>query len=80
MVDSRKSWRVCLFEENHGSPAVSKVPIYSTELVVIRVNETKLTLGNAFILDLFALGGENESKYNARNPFLGLRAETWPVS
>ena len=32
-VDSRKSWRVCLFEENHGSPAVLKVPIYSTELV-----------------------------------------------
>ena len=40
------------------------------------VNETKLTLGNAFILDLFALGGEKESKYNKRTPFLGLRAET----
>ena len=34
-VDSRKSWRVCLFEENHCSPAVLKVPIYSTELVAI---------------------------------------------
>ena len=34
-VDSRKSWRVCLFEENHCSPAVSKVPIYFTEQVAI---------------------------------------------
>ena len=30
-----KGWRVCLSEENHGSPAVLKVPIYSTELVAI---------------------------------------------
>ena len=42
----------------------------------LRVNETKLTLRNAFVLDLFALGGEKESKYNERTPFLGLRAET----
>ena len=35
----------------------------------LRVNETKLTLRNAFILDLFALGGEKESKYNERTPF-----------
>ena len=42
----------------------------------LRVNETKLTLRSAFILDLFALGGEKESKYNERTPFLGLRAET----
>ena len=34
-VDSRKSWRVCLFEENHCSPAVLKVAIYSTEQVAI---------------------------------------------
>ena len=34
-VDSRKSWRVCLFEENHCSPAVWKVAIYSTEQVAI---------------------------------------------
>ena len=37
----------------------------------LRVNETKLTLRNAFILDLFALGGEKESKYNERTPFRG---------
>ena len=30
----------------------------------LKVNETKLTLRNVFILDLFALGGEKESKYN----------------
>ena len=34
-VDSIKSWRVCLFEENHCSPAVLKVPIYFTEQVAI---------------------------------------------
>ena len=34
-VDSRKSWRVRLFEENHCSPAVLKVAIYSTEQVAI---------------------------------------------
>ena len=109
-VDSRKSWRVCLFEESHCSPAVFKVAICSTEQVVIiflwkvvkcakaiteipffhgkqhseitvifsrkqntvrslKVNETKLTLRNVFILDLFALGGEKESKYNERTLF-----------
>ena len=77
-VDSRKSWRVCLFEENHCSPAILKVSVYFTEQVAIisvteksyrdpilswwtsiakllnntvpsvRVNETKLTLKNAF--------------------------------
>ena len=41
----------------------------------LRVNETKLTLRSAFILDLFAIGGEKESKYNKRTPFFGLRAE-----
>ena len=35
----------------------------------LKVNETKLTLRNVFILDLFALGGEKESKYNERTPF-----------
>ena len=34
-VNSRKSWRVCLFEENHCSPAVLKVPVYFTEQVAI---------------------------------------------
>ena len=34
-VGSRKSWRVCLFEENHCSPAVLEVPIYFTEQVAI---------------------------------------------
>ena len=43
------------------------------------VNETKITLRNAFILDFFALGGEKESKYN-EDSFLGLPAETRPVS
>ena len=37
----------------------------------LRVNETKLTLRNAFILDLFALGGGKESKYNERTLFWG---------
>ena len=37
----------------------------------LKVNETKLTLRNVFILDLFALEGEKESKYNERTPFLG---------
>ena len=45
-----------------------------------RVNETKLTLRSAFILDLFALGGEKESKYNEKTPFWGLPAETRSVS
>ena len=35
------------------------------------MNETKLTLRNVFILDLFALGDEKESKYNERTPFWG---------
>ena len=37
----------------------------------LKVNETKLTLRNVFILDLFALGGEKESKYNEKTPFWG---------
>ena len=36
-----------------------------------KVKETKLTLGNVFILDLLALGGEKESRYNERTPFWG---------
>ena len=35
VVDSRKSWIICLFQENHCGPALLKVPIYSTELVAI---------------------------------------------
>ena len=42
----------------------------------LKVNETKVTLRNVFILDLFALGDEKESKYNERTPLLGFRAET----
>ena len=34
-VDSRKRWRICLFQENHCGPALLKVPIYSTKLVAI---------------------------------------------
>ena len=37
----------------------------------LRVNKTKLTLRNPFILDLFALGGAKESKYNKKTPFWG---------
>ena len=37
----------------------------------LKVNETKLTLRNVFILDLFALGSEKESKYNERTPCSG---------
>ena len=35
VVDSRKSWRVYLFQENHCSPALLKGPICSTELIAI---------------------------------------------
>ena len=31
----KKIWSVCLFEESHCSPALLKVPIYYTELVVV---------------------------------------------
>ena len=37
----------------------------------LKVNETKFTLRNVFILDLFALAGEKESKYNERTHFWG---------
>ena len=35
----------------------------------LRVNEAKLTLRNAFILNLFT--GKKESKYNEKTPFWG---------
>ena len=35
VVSSRKSWRVCLFQENHCGPSILKVSIYSTELFPI---------------------------------------------
>ena len=35
----------------------------------LRVTEAKLTLRNAFILNLFT--GEKESKYNEKTPFWG---------
>ena len=35
VVDSRKSWRVCLFQENHCGPALLKVSIFSTKLVAM---------------------------------------------
>ena len=38
---------------------------------VLRVSETKLTPGNAFVVDLFPLGGEKESKYDERTLFCG---------
>ena len=37
----------------------------------LRFNETNLALRNAFILDLFALGGQKQSKYDERTPFGG---------
>ena len=30
-----KNWMICLFEESHCSPALLKVPLYSTELVAV---------------------------------------------
>ena len=38
---------------------------------ILKVNETKLILRNILIVDLFALGGEKESKCNERTPFWG---------
>ena len=35
----------------------------------LRVNKTKLSSGNAFIVDYFALGGKKESKYDERTHF-----------
>ena len=35
VVDSRKSWRVCLFQKSHCALALLKVPIYFAELVAI---------------------------------------------
>ena len=58
----------------HGEPAQRNYlhffKIIKTKYI-LRVNETKLTLRNAFILDLFALGGEKISKYNERTLFWG---------
>ena len=42
----------------------------------LRVKKSKLTLRNVFILDLFALGGEKELKYDKRTLFWGFSAET----
>ena len=42
----------------------------------LKVHETKLTLRNVFILELFALGGEKASKYNEKTSFWALRAES----
>ena len=35
VIDLRKSWRICLFRENHCGPALLEVPVYSIELVAI---------------------------------------------
>ena len=37
----------------------------------LKVHETELTLRSVFTLDLFALGGEKESKYNDKTSFWG---------
>ena len=36
----------------------------------LRVNETKLTPGNAFVVDLFPLGGEKKLKYDEETLFV----------
>ena len=46
---------------------------------VLRVNETKLTLRNAFILDHFALGGEKKSKYDERTLLMVESCELWTL-
>ena len=40
------------------------------------MSETKLTLRNVFILDLFAIGDEKESEDNERTTFWRPHAET----
>ena len=40
----------------------------------LRVNETKLTSGNAFISNIFAL--KSKKKKGRKNPLVGLRAES----
>ena len=53
-VDSRKSWRVCLFQENHCGPALLEVPIYSIELVAISTTfnaEKHLQRSHSFIVN-----------------------------
>ena len=47
---------------------------------VLRVNETKLTLRNAFILDHFALGGEKKSKYDERTLLMVESCELWTLN
>ena len=47
VVDSRKSWRICLFQESHCGPALLQVPIYSTELVARYIFFLKSTAFNA---------------------------------
>ena len=47
VVDSRKSWRIYLFQENHCDLALLKVPIYPTELVAIYFFFLKSTAFNA---------------------------------
>ena len=39
----------------------------------LRVNKTKLTSENSFVVDLLALGGKNESKYHESTHFEGSR-------
>ena len=75
-VDSRKFWIVSLFEENHCSPAVLKVPIYSTELVAIIFFFQKYCVKcTKALTETHSFMANQHSKF-----FGGLRAETWPVS
>ena len=58
----------------HGEPAQRNyLHFFKKNKTVwsLNVNETKLTLTNFFMLNLFALGGEKESKYNEKTPFQG---------
>ena len=45
----------------------------------LRVNEIALSSANAFVVDLFALGSENASRYDEKNHFWWLPVETWLV-
>ena len=59
------SWRTSIAKSPSFFPKKIK------QVRSLKVNETKLTLRNVFILDLFVLGGEKESKYNERIHFWG---------
>ena len=54
------------FASNKYSGITFNFSKFQDTVCALKVNETKLTLRNAFILDGFALGGELESKCDGR--------------